>query len=696
MPLDLSQAISNLLQVGGVSISSEKYLPYNKGLSWTEYAKIHQTNPVIANLVKKRKANIGANGWDITSKLYRSQSRNENLSWQIYNRLEKDLKINRLIDNFSTQVSVYGNAYGIFNDEDRPVIQWPSFFNLYYDSINQTARQYKLVIDGRETGQVFEPNTEIYHFKEPDTAWKPLADSPIDSCYAWILLYDHAVQMNNSLVSSGWLGALWVLFEKEMMEILEQQDDQGNSRGQQMLDIILERLRGVRRFFNPTTKKQEKRKSNDHKLMFIPGAKDIKDLMKTNRDMQLGELLEKAIDEMHASFGFTRTGKDSTYNNAQTFNYEQWDNVGRSQEEQFADYVNSFLLPHYGIETNEDLFFHFNPPNDPDELANKQFFLSMFEKTVGLSQNQEYRRRLINELRDKVGLDEIEDGLVELPAVPQFGGNLIDVQANEQFAVEDEPTPTEKALESKEFKRKEPSGGSKKKEPRGFLPQWEKSITKQLKAYIKKLEGYDSVEKAIKNLDKDFPKIETYYSFNALEKDLLRFADLAIKQTVETFADEDDFEFPQAILDLIEERTQLLLKGDKEYKGVDAQTASQINTILKNILDSGEGIQAAIQVIDVAIPDISRGRAKRIAETEVSAVVEGSRFALFEGEGYKFKRHLGVNDSRESIYSREASALGVVPIDYEYTSAWGTSKVLPLHPHERSTLVYGMTEEDIS
>ncbi len=235
------------------------------------------------------------------------------------------------------------------------------------------------------------------------------------------------------------------------------------------------------------------------------------------------------------------------------------------------------------------------------------------------------------------------------------------------------------------------------------MPAWETALSKQLDAYIAKLSKYDSVDDALGNLSKDFPKIETFYSFTALKKDLLKFADIAIDEvlrTKENFAEQDIFEYPQVILDVIDAKTKALLQGIesldndqmkfipsylKNYKGLDLETSAQVNTIIKN--NASEGLDEVIKILSASISELAKNRATMIAETEVGYAVEESRFHLYLKEEYKFEKWLTVKDETTCSICKGRSAAGVVAIGtYSYNA----------HPQDRCTKIYGKNKEDIS
>ena len=663
---------ANLLQFFGLSIQAEKYTPYNKGLSWAEYTRIHQTNPIVAKLVNMRRANVGANGWDVHCNLFVSEKKNENYANTLKNQL-KALNINKLISDYVTITSIYGNSFAYFNDDNKPVIQKPEFFNLYYDTINQKARKISLLIDGKETKN-FEDGVDITHFREPSSSFKPLADSPIDSCYGWILLYEHAIQANNTLVSRGFIGGLLAIFDEEMAGQLDQIVDEEKklTMGQKIINRLMDAFGGSK---------------NSNKMAYISGVKEIMELGKSNRDMQLTELIEKAVHSIYDSFGIEQTGKESTYNNANTFKYQQYDLIGKPYEDQFCDWINQRLLPYYTIETSEDLRFQFNPPTDPDELVNKTFYLQAFQALSTLNSTPEYKEQIANEFREKIGLDQLDSGLFvgadpQLPDPNQPPGPVRDAnffsKGVESF---EQSTPIAKALKSKDFLGYITDEKGNRQE-RGLFASFKKAITKQLNKAIGELEKLTELPDEI-----ELPKVETYYSFNSLKKDLLKFTEPAVEelkliQSKEKF---DQFVYPEYLLEIVDQRTEALLKGTKTYAGMDAETAGSVNSILRQNLS--KGVAEVVNILRDRVQSIAESRAKLIAENEVASVVEQSRQAVYTNEGYQYERWLNVEDKRVCATCNANENKGVVEI--------GTMNI-PAHVNCRCSKIYGVTKEDIS
>ena len=133
------------------SISSEKYVPYRPGLSWSEYEIAHKSNPVINKLVKMRNANVNANGWEVRCTLFNQESRNERVSDKVFSMLDDKIKLNKLITEIVVTSSIFGTSYIVFNSDNIPIVHKPSMFNLYFDSVNKKSTKIYILIDGKES-----------------------------------------------------------------------------------------------------------------------------------------------------------------------------------------------------------------------------------------------------------------------------------------------------------------------------------------------------------------------------------------------------------------------------------------------------------------------------------------------------------------------------------------------------------------
>jgi len=207
-------------------------------------------------------------------------------------------------------------------------------------------------------------------------------------------------------------------------------------------------------------------------------------------------------------------------------------------------------------------------------------------------------------------------------------------------------TLSEKALNSKNHKK--------------FEKKWIEKITKQLNAFVKTFSKLSNVP----DLDKiKLPKIETFYSFKDLEKDLAIQAkpgvdvyrkDPRIKnKNVKKFAEDVFGEYPDFIQEAIENRTFWVLKGAKSelkgnvallpddwkgFEGVDESTTQEIVNIIE--ANSEKGVDEIARIIKEKVPEIANWRGERIARTETTNAVMGSKRELYRqevGAGMKHK-----------------------------------------------------------
>lgn len=677
---------------GAISISSEKYIPYGRGKRWGEYYNIAQTNPIVRKAIKLRQANVGANGWDIVCNMYGSERRNRKVEEEVYNILER-LGFEQMVRDISGYLATTGNCYLTFNDRGELILQGPELYHLYYDTTNQRPYRYAMVIDGVEQqGKLgnLQHGQDLYHFKAVDSMYKPLGDSPIDACHDWILLHLHFVQATNELASRGFVNTLFGLPHKELMDKFQEIVTEDKKTFAQTLGERIQNLFGG------------SRKSG--RLAIATGLASIVEAGLSPDKMQFAEAQEIITEQIAKAWGFSLSdmGKDVTYNNAATFSYAQYDMNGRAEERQIEHATNTFsliaLLKIAGAinlldaVNDGDLYVKFNEPKDPDENKNIELHLNILEKTVGLSDNIEYKEKVINEFRDKLGLDPIDQKLLELdkpePQPNQLTGqpDVIDVETVTPEANQEEKfakkTPIQKALESREFER----GGSSKK--KGFLPHWEGKLTEQLEEYISTLKGKDSIEEAISDLNADLKPITHYYKKKDLRRDLKAFAEFGVKEFFETTKESsenfaEEYQVPSFILELIKERTEWLLNGDKEYAGIDAETASQINTILEDNLE--KGVEEVVAIMTSRIKEIATNRARLIATTEVANIVEESRYKMYEEAEYDEKKWFDVND--ENVRSSHAAneRQGWIPINEPFQN--GNMKAGE-EPNCRCTVTY--------
>jgi hypothetical protein len=626
------------------------------------YTNIYQQCDVVRYLVEERKSLVNANGWDVKCKMFSSEVRNRNYAWRIYQILSQ-LDLNKMANQFVKTTSIYGQSFARYQN-GKFLIEAPESYKVWYDQFNQEYLKFE--VKNYNAYQAVELE-DVYIFQDSETD-KPFCVSPIDSCYLWILLYLHAVEINNNLVSGGGVGSIVAIFEKEMESVLAQsagdENDPKLTKGKQLLDRFKVMLsKGL-----ATLTKGQRTEASSHNIAFLAGLKELKELGQSNQDLSLEMLLNYAEKAINRGFGVVQTSEKATYSNAKTFNYIKWDLIGKSREEQFARYINEFVLPKLGIETNENLYFEFNKPNDPDEVSKNEFAIKSLETQIKVSTNTEYKAQLINEYRDSIGLEPIDVSLFENQAIsiletPPTKKEGFFLSKLEEF--KQEPTPVEKALKSKAYSRTERDNKGKVVK-KGLLINFHNGIKKQLEAVLEQIQEAKTLDEANNSLVISFPKLETFYSMNTLKKDLYQFLDPVVeelKSIKETFAVED---IPEYLIEYIDSIAGQILKGTENIKSVDTETQKQIFNIINDNYTQGKDFIA--QLIVEKIPEFSLIRATNIATTTVNQAVEGSRELMYKDEGFKYKKWLTVRDSKVRDDHIQNQADGWIPIDDEFSS----------------------------
>ncbi|MGL6337556.1 MAG: phage minor head protein, partial [Waterburya sp.] len=170
----------------------------------------------------------------------------------------------------------------------------------------------------------------------------------------------------------------------------------------------------------------------------------------------------------------------------------------------------------------------------------------------------------------------------------------------------------------------------------------------------------DTIQETITLIDDRFPKLETFYSFNTLKKDLLSFTEAPIKEVL----GDVDTDYTEPILGIADKHAERVLKGDNDIESIDIETKKQVRTIINSSDDLATGLETLTNSTIV----LAAKRAKLIAETEVAQIVEESRFTLYKEEGYKSKKWLTVKDSRVRGTHRNNEKDGWVLIDDSFSS----------------------------
>lgn len=662
------------------SYTISKYNPVTPNLTWNKYDVIARTVAPVIDCLNDSIAVVNQNGWDINVRLYNHQSRNNNLSHKIYTSLINK-KCNDLITTITKHTRSNGIAFITLNSRLEPICLKPDYLAVYYDEYNQVYTKIHPKKDGViNTSINLLDDNSLYIIKEPNTEDKALGSSRIDGAYHWVVLYNTILNHNIVLAERGGVGKLYAIFEKEFSEALNEEVTENNKKitiGQRFLNRLFEFIRG-----------------SDTPAIYASGLKDVKEFLKTNKDMQYIELLDKCEQQISRAFGLTHTTSDTKYSNAQTFNYQAYDKFGRQIQDKIAVMFNTWLLPKFGVETSENLQFVFNELDDPDKQAKDEFMLNVMNTLVSLSDNTNYRAQIVNEFRDRIGISELPLNLFEstVQAQTQIEGfkkkskSLLD-----QFF--DGKTPTEKALESDAYIHYEADKSTKKRVKKGFLGKLEAAVALQLQDAAKQIKNSDSTEYKLKPL-------ETYYSFNSMESDLLRFTEPVIIEVkarykalkgeeLETFA---KFTYPQSLINLVKERVNAILNGNDTFAAVDVTTEVAITALIEENI--GEGLDAVLQAISLGVQSISERRAELIAQGTVASIVEESRYTLYSQEaGFTVKRTLTALDANVTDICRQNAVEGIIPINQPHKSG---EQVPPNHFGCRSTEIYGFTAEDIS
>lgn len=644
-------------------------------LTWTTYKNIAK-NAIIQKLIQITNGSINQNGWDIKVKTYQSEKKNEKLSKEIYQICE-EINLIGLFWQIISLVLIYGNCFIIIAD-NKPKVYTPDMFNIYWNKYTQKVVKITANIDGREEPTNFVMGENFFHFKYFLYENEGLADSILDTIYVWLEFERIAIAVNSNLVERGNIGIVIPIFEKEMSKALERPVmESPDGEPTPTLHIL---LRKFRELFGGW--------QNSHKMAtMMIGVKEIVELGKDNDKMQLQDMFDRAEAKYYDAFGIEKTTENSNRASASTLTYQLDNNIAKQWENQLERFVNQFLWKNcinpimvekfgYSFENSSQIYFQFNKPSDPDELAKMTLYRDTFINSASIGKPL----LTLNETREFLGLPEAPTELLEL--WQQASQPTLPTQPQLNFESK-KKSPTELALESKDYSTLKYNDKTKKKEPKGFLPAWQKAITKQLNQFITDFE---------KDQKATLPKIETFYSFNALKKDLLVWIDFGIENAKKEIATEkfaENLDYSQEILDWVDKRAEALLKGNELFKSVDNATSTQILDIIKAEIEAKKPITEIVKTLTDWVPKISKNRAELIAETEVNSAVEFGRFTHFESEGFTEKKQLSINDGNDTIWSKKAQSLGWVDINFEYETQFGKkSKTLPLNYRERGTLIF--------
>jgi hypothetical protein len=615
--------------IQGVNIysdSSSEFTAVNPPSGWyNEYRKIATGFAQMPYIISSWQSNVGANDSTVVIEINEKnspsvQARKKAIQKKVYSLIytkhrwkKKELEIVKLL-------AVEGNAFVMMNRDGEIIIESISRFNVYWDNRNKIAR-YAYKVDGVEVEGMkrMRHGIDLWHIKDPVGIDLAFAPSRLQSAMAMILLENKATRLNAHMFANGWLSNIFLKFYKEgtseIMEKLEDttKDKENKTYLQRFMDMFNSRNQGVK---------------NAGKVGIVPYLEDIIKVGTSNKDSQYLEMMKTLTPERVAwaysmTFSNFGSGTNLTENNASTFDDALFDKLGRPVQQLLDECRNEFVLKLEGIITSENFYIKYNEPEDPKKLL----------ETKEWREDLKFDALTINEYREKRGLPPIDNGDVTYSRWLNSGQvpSTITVDANQSKEVKNsldffgyatekvakKLTPTEKALKTKQYEK--------------FEGRWTNAITKQIKSFLDDFSGLKDTD--LETFEPKLPKIESFYAFNVLKDDLLKFAgvgmdeikkDKRIKFSLQFF----DGEYPKSVLEAIDERTEMLLKGLGNYKGVDDETTAIINNIIKE--NASFGVQAIAKLISEKVAEISIVRASIIAQTEVANAVEGTRYTMYK------------------------------------------------------------------
>ena len=674
----LSGKFDNYFQMlNGYQDNVDQYTPIRpRVFSQKLIDQVVRSNPLIPYIISSWQSNVGANGSEIVVDIGDDQSdstkaRKNRIKKSTYRTLYTDHKWDDIQGKVIEYVAQEGSAILMLNKNGNVIVESIYRFNVYKDDVNKIAR-YAYIKDGVEVAGMkdLRHGVDLWHIKDPVFSKYVVPPSRLEVAYQYIHLEQKVVKLNISQFAHSWIHNLILkLNPKEVPKIIDEtKDKEGRTWLQRFMDQINDRFSGVEKAGRVGT---------------IPGLEEIFEPGKSNRDSQTFELLKQLTPERIAwAYSMTNSnigaGSHLTENNAATFDDALYDKFGRHVEQQLDNARNDWLLAQEGVFTNENFYARYIPPEDPNRLEEVKQWLEDWKNGTITK----------NEYREKRGLPPLPDGdqtKSDTKAIdPNADQNVVDVQTTKKKqkneiqpfftkAVEfASKTPTEKAWESEEYTTLE--------------NRWNKAITNQINSYLKEFEKVADSE--LENFTVTLPKIESFYDFKTCKNDLLKFAGMGldtVKKDKRTKfkANFWDGEYPESVLNYIDKRVVQLLKGTAEFKSIDNQTASEVESIIKN--NASQGVAAIAKVITEQLPNISKYRATLIAQTEVTYAVEGTRSLMYKDqfpEGTK-ERQTGVIDVCQLCIQDESQ--GQIGINELFSSQ---TDYPPVHPRCGCTNLY--------
>lgn len=674
-----------------------------------DYAKIEElanSNPITQKCVNIWQAVADYYGLKPIVNISNSQRVNDKFRDNIQAII--DYKIQPTIKPIIKTLAEKGNCFYYIADKQL-VKQEPDFVNLYWNSFLQKPYYYKLELDGVELAQQLQHGQEIYHLRNPFDKKNPLSTAPVENARQEVEAYLNIFTFVRDEFGEGLTGNVLTTINERFKELANENNADGVPNWAHWSKTLSNLFR-----------KTHSNKARGAKVIGVPYADSFFKYGSNMRDMEANAILERLVELIANSYnlvaqdlGFGRT----TNTNTVEFAEQQEEKVGKPLKDELELFFNAWLLPKYfGIETkytNPDFDFciQFEKPNNEDQQAKRKIYLELIKQDI-LSK-EEKRKILIEhfdlEIDEKVP-EELTDKLPEpetQEALPEPETERVEMSQKKKIDLKAEQKKIDKiTIESPYYERDEYVDGKLTK--KGIKPLIQNAIEKQVKDFIKKVKKQGKVD-----LDKQFTKAETFLPFPVLKSNILNFVELAKNEVRETAKKKGKkikfkFDLNEDLQDYVEALTKFNLKGadnltnrektllgsfDNTYSGFDDATRDQINTVIKEFSD--KPIDELIEALEVLVDNMSANRAELIARMTVNNAVEKTRYYSYLDLEATWKRHIGVNDGKETTYSTEATAQGVVPIDFVYNHQIGDGKSVPLHFNERSSIVYGWAKEDL-
>lgn len=633
----LSGKLDDVLTViNGVLPEGDKYTPYNANLlSQTDIRRIFNTNSQLAHLKSLWFANIGRNGMTAQVNREVSERSRERIQTSLYNFVFGQLKWSKLRREIINRVFEEGNAVIWKNKSDKWVVESIFRFNVYWDDSNKEAVYAYKDSRGQEVEGLknLRHGVDLWHVKDPLFEDRPVAPARVNLAYIWLLLEQNGVKANNRLFANGMIGTILLGLNPEAAKSLgsvpEKIKGKPNKNSLTRLQIKL------REIWDSVTGVA---KANI--VHSLPGLEKIFEPGKDNKSMQFVELIKDIAPEKIAwawniTLADLGAGDNTSYNNTKTFSYVLYFKIGKLIEESTDDCLNSFMLPNSGIKTSifGDLCILCDEPSNPDKIEEiKQLREDLLANAITINEYRDELNRPPVEggdvyIKDWVGTGQLVESEPDKPTLDVQNKKKDEpCECGHNHLVEfKKPNIGERALQSDLYK-----GSSKKK---GFLQRWEQAIAKQLNEFLSDFSKVTDLE----GYEVKLPKIESFYSFPTLKNDLLKFAGLAMDDFIKDMKRRKrkgyelekffDGEYPPSVIEAIEKRTEMLLKGLDTYGGVDAETTMIISSFIAE--HASEGVNKLARMIQDLIPGLSLTRAELIASTEVVEAIEGTRENMY-------------------------------------------------------------------